>query len=237
MFSLSIDHTPWKPERVECLAEMLRELKPAPGPVWIHDTDYRGRPWEEVKEQWALSKWRWHLSTDATHHVMMSDDLSIMPGFWRAVEGMVAAAPDSAIGCMSNHPDGPSLMAKGIHWYRCCAWLVGPCIIMPRTLLAPFVDWYPRFMATLHEGPNEHEKGFYHDDSSINEWLGRLGRTSIHPLPAPIEHRLEIGRSHDANPFPAYAAESVSWRAVNPADMTDPKWWANPSSAPLLRVV
>lgn len=227
-FSLSISHTPWHPERVEALAHMRRRLEPTPGRFFIHDADYRGQPWAEVKHEWALAAWRWHLDAGESHCILMSDDLHIAPGFWDIMHAMVAEVPDQAIGCMSNHPKAPGLLAKGVHWYRTRAWLVGPCILMPRDLLSRFVRWYEAWYPGLPRGRDtEGFQEFYHDDSSINEWLSQTGRDAYHPIPAPIEHRLEIGRSGNLQPFPEYAKESVSWRSLQEVSqfMAQPEWW------------
>jgi hypothetical protein len=232
--SISIDHTPWRPERRENLKRMLEVMQRN---VTILDTDYRGKPWEDVKQAWALEKWRYHLATDATHHLMLSDDLALMPQFVQVVEAMISMAPEHAIGLMSNHPMGPRLLERGHHWYRCRSWLVGPAILMPRAWLEPFVEWYEPFMASLPPGNAYGQRGFFHDDSSINEWISRHNRTSLHPLPAPIEHQLELGRTHDSNPFPKYACEAISWRCLDYTRMLSPEWWADPDNSRLLEVV
>jgi hypothetical protein len=254
-FSVSIAHAPWKPERVECLREMLHELAPLSRgvPYLCHDTDYRGRPWAEVKVDWALKAWRWHLAHDATHCLLMSDDLALAPDFWSILEAMVSEAPHAPIGLMSNHPDGPRVFDSGQHWYRTRSWLVGPAIVIPHADLEKFVPWYERWYPTLPPGDLYGQQGFFHDDSSLNEWVSRTGRYSLHPLPAPIEHRLGLGRSHDAQPFPKHAAEWISWRRVwhaNPgretfselprivqAQMTERPFWWGEQDAPMLPVV
>jgi hypothetical protein len=252
-FSLSIDHTPWIQARRENLARMLLDLLPLSSrvPYFNHDTKYEGK-WVDVKHEWAIAKWRWHIGQDVTHCIMLSDDLAIAPHFWDIVSGMVDAAPHDAIGLMSNHPKGPSLLADGTHWYRCNSWLVGPGIIMPRNMLVQFVAWYESWYFTLPTGRDvQGYRDWYHDDSSVNEWLTRVGRWSLHPLPAPIEHQLSLGRSHDAAPFPKYAAESISWKrewhdnprtfSELPRDVAEgmraPEWWAKAGDAPMLEVV
>lgn len=205
----------------------------------VIDTDYRGKPWVEVKHLWALETWRWHLYQNRDHCLMMSDDLFIMPGFWNVLEQMVAQVAYSPIGCMSNHPKAAKLLSEGVHWYRTRAWLVGPCIIMPRTLLAEFVAWYEDWYPALPKGQDaEGYQEWYHDDSSINEWLGKTERYAYHPVPAPIEHRLELGRTHDLNPFPEDAREAVSWRRNAFGDvsgaMHSVEWWR--TDAPFLHV-
>lgn len=258
-FSLTIDHCPWIPERRANVARMLLDLLPLSNriPYWLHDVDYDGkrRGWASVKHEWALAKWRWHTCQDVTHCVMLSDDLAIMPRFWDALGEMVSAAPHDAIGLMSNHPDVPRMLDDGVHWYRCDSWLVGPAIVMPRNMLRAFVDWYERWYFDLPTGRDEEGyREWYHDDSSINEWLTKVVKLgSLHPVPAPIEHILGLGRSHDLTAFPLHAAEWASWRRVwhaNPRrdvfselgrdvaeGMREPAWWAGLDECPKLEVV
>lgn len=255
-FSLSIAHTPWIDARVTNLREMLLDLLPLSRdiPFMLHDTDYRGRAWEAVKVEWALKAWRWHLDQAVSHCVLLSDDLRVMPRFWDVLEHMVAAAPRNPLGLMSNHPEGPRLFEQGKHWYRTRAWLVGPAIVFPRDLLGHFVTWYEPWIESLPRGEDRYGfREFFHDDSSMNEWCHRNGRDALHPLPAPIEHQLYLGRSHDAKPFPRHAAEWISWKRVwhaNPARdrfsemapdvaaaMATSAFWRGADEAPGLRVV
>lgn len=256
-FSLSIAHTPWIPERRQNIARMLMDLLPLSRgiPYLQHDKDYRGAPWVDIKHLWALEAWTWHIKQGADHCVMLSDDLAIMPGFWDCLDAMVSKASNVPIGLMSNHPDGPALYEGGYHWYRCNSWLVGPAIVMPRDLLERFVSWYVDWYPKLPRGKDaEGYQEWYHDDSSLNEWISKVMRgCSLHPLPAPIEHQLRIGRSHDVNAFPKHAAEWISWKRIwhdNPrrdvfselprevADgMQSPDWWAGANASPMLEVV
>jgi hypothetical protein len=254
-FSLSIAHTPWNEVRRAHIVKMAVDLDPTPMRTFIHDEDYRGRPWGEVKHEWALKCWRWHIEAEQSHCLLLSDDLNIMPHFWDAINAMVECAPNDVMGLMSNHPRSATLWDNGYRWYRCKAWVVGPAILIPRWRLIEFVNWYHEWYPNLPDGEAYGQRGFYHDDSSINEWLGQTDGTSLHPLPAPIEHDLELGRSHDANPFPEHAAEWMSWRKVwhgNPdrsrwspidtevaARMRHAEYWrehGGPQHAPLLMV-
>ena len=253
-FSLSIDHTPWIHARRENLARMLIDLLPLSNrvPYFNHDTRYEGK-WADVKHEWALAKWRWHVKQDVTHCIMLSDDLAVAPHFWDIVGAMVDAASNVPIGLMSNHPRGPKLYEAGTHWYRCNAWLVGPGIIMPKWCLERVLEWYPSWYGALPKGRDaEGYQEWYHDDSSLNHWITHvLHGCSLHPLPAPIEHQLSLGRSHDMAPFPKYAAEAISYKRVwhdNPRTfselprevaegMRSPEWWAGANDAQMLEVV
>jgi hypothetical protein len=225
-FSLSISHTPWRPDRVVALREMMMVLTPlAHGiPFFLNDVDYRGKDWQQAKVTWALDQWRWHLSTSATHHVLMTDDLAIAPGFWMALDAMVTACPNGAIGLLSNHPAGPRLVAEGYRWYRCGCWIVGPAYVVPRETLDGFVKWYE----ALPDGPHNQEgtKAYRNDDSSLNEFLSQTRRNSYHPLPTIVEHRGDLPST--VGHGDKYSRERLSWRQVQKTydDPAEPKGFA-----------
>jgi hypothetical protein len=203
--SLSISHTPWRPERVAALRVMLGELGAPPGPFWINDRRAT-RPWQEFKTEWALEQWEWHLSTDATHHLLCTDDLHLAPCFVDCLEAMIEAAPEYVIGLLANHPKAVELFRDGWSWYRTNSWVVGPAYVLPRRFLEEFLVW----RKALPPGNNEGCADWYNDDSSINAFVTMSGRTAAHPLPTIIEHRTDVEST--VGHGDQYSRERLSWR-------------------------
>jgi hypothetical protein len=107
-FTCSIQHTPWRPDRVEAYKDMKPELMSGIRTAYqvVDDRMTHSTTWAEFKTHLAMKQWTWALDyPDATHHVFMSDDLHLAPGFWGILEAMVSAKPDAVIGLLSNHPD------------------------------------------------------------------------------------------------------------------------------------
>lgn len=213
-FSLVVNHAPWKPERVQAKGCMLLELLPLSRrvPFFLHDTDYRGRDWQDDgKVAWALAQWRWSAKQATTHHVFLTDDLALAPRWWEVLGAMVEAAPASPIGLLSNHPRAPDLIVEGWKWYATNSWLVGPAYVLPHELLVAFLAWFE----ALPDGPHtvKGTKAYANDDSSINEWITvhGPGRT-LHPLPTIIEHRTDLEST--VGHGDEYSRERVSWRRV-----------------------
>ncbi len=244
-FSLVTNNTPWRPERVKALAEMLLALAPWPGlPVMINDHDYRGTDWQVSKVQWALDQWQWSARQDVTHHVFMTDDLHIMPRFWEALRAMCSQSGDAPIGLLSNHPAAVALEAAGQHWYRTNSWLVGPCYVLPHAFLLRFLAWFE----AKPDGNEPGAKGYANDDSSINEFVSHEGGYTLHPLPTIIEHRGDIDST--VGHGDKHSRERVSWRAIQhpgPREwvrvthepvraLNEPAYWAGANQAPLLAV-
>lgn len=212
-FSLVLNHTPWRPERVAAKAAMLAELEPVKRgiPYFLNDTDFRALDWQQAKVLWALQQWRIALAANTTHHVFMTDDLHLVPGFWEVLGAMVAAHPDVPIGLLSNHPRGPDLYASGAHGYRTNSWIVGPAYVLPNPHLRAFLRWFE----TLPEGSHLTlgTRAYRNDDSSINEWNTHHGPAiAWHPLPTIIEHRIDVESTTGHGD--AYSRERISWRAT-----------------------
>jgi hypothetical protein len=250
-FSLVINHTPWVPARVEALAEMRRALATGPGfcATFINDRDWRNTDWQESKVSWALDQWRWSASQAVTHHVFMTDDLHIMPGFWRALAAMCFQSGEAPIGLLSNHPDIPDL--SGFHWYRTRSWLVGPAYVLPHAFLLRFLAWFEAKPDGHYKTPGT--KGYANDDSSINEFVSHEGGYTLHPLPTIIEHRADIGST--VGHGDRHSRERLSWRArrwTEPTEgggfvwreevgetvraLNEPAWWVGAETAPMLKV-
>lgn len=252
--SLVINHAPWEAQRVVALQRMLHGLAPVPGPLLVHETDYRGRPWQEAKVDWALAQWRWALSTGAELHLFMTDDLVVAPGFWSIFEAMREAAPERILGLLSNHPRGPDLALQGWRWYQTSSWIVGSCYALPHRDLESFVGWFE----ALPDGSGPGGKASGEDHGPLNRWLQARGACALHPLPAPVEKRddLEPAFGHHRD---AFSRERVSWRAIrsvrhlgdgkiewldapgvtDPERLRDPEFWrerGGPEPAPRLAV-
>lgn len=264
-FSLVIHHSPWREDRVVCLREMLLELTPlAQGVAFLlNDTDHRARDWQDAKVDWALDGWRWSAFAHrkaheagaprhASHHVFLTDDLRIMPGFWPALRAMVAAAPSSPIGLLCNSPKAVRLFSEGRHWYASNSWITGPAYVLPHELLVAFLAWFE----SLPDGRERGHKGYENDDSNLNEWISTRGPArTLHPLPTIVEHRGDLPST--VGHGDSTSRERVSWRAsrriltkgdgdfvwesyqatmVDPEALAEPEWWKGADDAPFVPV-
>lgn len=256
MISVAIMHKPGSGRaREESLEVMLAQLDLVAHHFrrsWCVFDDYADRPWQEFKTVIALRQWEWAASTGCDHHLFMTDDLNLCPRFPEALGALLSVAPRECIGLLSNHPRATSLAADGRRWYRCNSWIVGPAYVLPHADLVEFIAW----RKALPLGDREGCADWYNDDSSINEWITRTGRSSLHPLPTLIEHRADMASlvGHGDR----FSRERVSWRAMrtteavgdgfrwvseevayDPARLASPDFWlahGGPSEAPMLKV-
>ena len=217
--SVAVLHTPWKPERVECLSEMLKSIPTTPTRI-IRDKMPEGMAWEEFKTIIALDQWEWSAKqAGCTHHLFLTDDLHMAPDFWRILRAMVTAKPNSIIGLLSNHPKAVELAGNGDVWYRCNSWVVGPAYVVPHELLVGFLAWYKSLPDTNAPGCRR----YLNDDSAINEWNTYHGpRESWHPLPTIIEHRDDVAST--VGHGDEFSCERVSWRATREVVRVGDAW-------------
>lgn len=227
-FSLVVNHTPWRPERVAALGSMYDELLTAtlkrPGnPTLIHDVDHRGRDWQGgAKLDWQITQWTWARAQLTTHHVFLTDDLHLAPCFWRILSAMVEAHPATPIGLLANHPRAVETYDAGHHGYRTASWLVGPAYVIPHEMMAPFLGW---FLAQ----PNDRLRGpqSWNDDNAWNEFIATQWRgTTWHPLPTIVEHRGDLAST--VGHGDRYSRERISWRWRRRIQDDGERWaWAS----------
>jgi hypothetical protein len=213
--AICFNHTPWVADRAKALRGMLIEIAPlACGiPYWIHDTDYRDRPWQlGGKLAWMCAQWEWALSTTgeqahATHVMFCTDDLHLVPRFVDVVSALVEAVPDFPIGLLSNHPKAPELAAESWRVYATNSWITGPGMILPRHMLRSFYEWFSQLPMSSKLGPES-----WNEDSVINQWITSHGPgRTIHTLPGLIEHRGDLKST--VGHGDRYSRERLSWRS------------------------
>jgi hypothetical protein len=209
-FSLVVNHAPWARERLATALYLFAESIGYAKAALLHDTDYRdGGPSAKCRPVlFTVNQWNWSAQQRVTHHVFMTDDLDLAPGFWKILEAMVMAAPEDVIGLLSNHPESPRLLQEGWHWYRTNSWVVGPCYVVPHVAMVDLADWAER------RWPAETwDKLGWADDSELNHWVSTRGRKqALHPLPTPIEHKREISTWGHTGHGDDFSHERVSWR-------------------------
>lgn len=253
-FSLVLNHAPWRMDRARCASEMLQEILPLSSriPFLLNDRDFRGQDWQQAKVAWALDHWRWSVKQETDWHLFMTDDLALAPGFVDLARAIFRACDgESAIGFLANHPR-ISLATLPGRFYRTNSWIVGPCYALSHEALGAFLPYFEALPDGSHE--TEGTKAYRNDDSSVNDWITRSGRSTVHPCPTIIEHRLEVASTTGHGD--RYSLERMSWRferwvvegdggsfawAARPKNwplgaMKESGWWGDPKTAALLPV-
>ena len=240
-FSVVLNHAPWAKDRVQTCETMQRELDSMLHDVelMVHDTDYRaGGPSAKDKPvDFTLAQWRWAAKVGVTHHVFMTDDLDLAPGFLEILSAMCVAAPGRFLGLLSNHPKVPELLEAGHRWYRTNSWVVGPCYVVPHVHMVPLLAW-----AEKRGASGSVDKLGWSDDSELNEWITYAGpHEAYHPIPTPIEHKRSLSTWGHTGHGDDYSHERVSWRSdgepfpyLTAKRMRAPAYWTGAQTAPML---
>jgi hypothetical protein len=131
----------------------------------------------ERKGPWwnARRCWQYGAEQQATHHLVMQDDIIPCNEFVRGVLQVIAARPESIISLFH----GPRKAFDGS-----CRWGVsegawGQGIVMPACMVKEFLSW-----------EQEHvDPAFPHDDSRVSLFAIRTRRRVYVPFPTLLDHR------------------------------------------------
>ena len=215
--ALGLPHTPWVPERVASFVRLRESLGVSAGPSSVPWPSADVRVFDEraSNKVWPRRMWGWGLETSATHFVTLQDDTRVAPCFWPALRAMIEAKPDVPIGLSAVHPMGPEQARQGHRWYRTSSWLVGWAYVLPRAILAEFVqfvDDYPDAVAATNE------------DQLLNEWIHRTGRETWHPVPTIVDHDTSVASTY-ANDDHAHRQATVTWHGYPEAALSSADYW------------
>jgi hypothetical protein len=138
---------------------------------------------------WQNQKRSWQMYTeDATHHMVIQDDVKVCNNFIPAVLKALEANPDNAIS-WSNHATNASLAIRDDqHWitmsYGCC----GQCNTLPISMIKPFIAWE---MATFNQS-NEGKFLRSNADTRLSAFLAEQNMVTYSPVPYLVDH-VEMG--------------------------------------------
>lgn len=171
--SCAIMHTSSSVERKQSLQQVMFQL---------HSQDAINS-WVSLKVMddkfkqgvWFNAKRCWKLAGEATHHLVLQDDIVICNNFVNGVVKVIEAFPDDLISLFH----GPRKKFDGS-----CRWgksegVWGQAVVMPTGMVQEFLDW---------EKKNIHPS-FKHDDSRISLFAIKTKRRVKVPFPNLINHR------------------------------------------------
>ena len=206
-FALGIPHAKYRPERQIALGRLMDALNvhhPSQE-EWnvaahLKVFDRKCPYWE-----WSSEMWHWQLETGASHCLTLQDDVMPMAGFWGVVEAMVTAVPDQVLALETVHPAAMHYAREGIgHWLRSWDGLIGVQYVIPRALMAEFLDWRTWNL-------RRDAVCYITEDALLDCWLIDTGRRAWHPVPAIASHDVGIpstNQGFDKHPF---RNVSVKW--------------------------
>ena len=173
--SASIMHTSSSIERRQSLQDLYSHLY-AQGvdkhwlDVKVKDDSMRNGAWWNAKRCWEEG-----VKSEATHFILMQDDILICNNFVKGVKSVIAAFPNEIISLFH----GPRKGFDGSARWGQSEGVWGQGIVMPVPMINEFLQW---------ERENIHPS-FPHDDSRVSLFALKTRRRCFVPFPNLIDHR------------------------------------------------
>lgn len=125
--------------------------------------------WPTVRRAWVNG-----LSTGGTHHLVLTDDLTLPRGFWLAVNKAITLFPESPLSLFTVMKGAAA--SQG-HW--CVSWgFTGAANILPTHMIGPFLQWEERNVRS----------GCPHDDIRLTAWAMEQRIPVLTPVPCVVNH-------------------------------------------------
>ena len=212
MFSVSLSHTPWIPERIPHAKALQADIKrpvvlcteKAPNHVWS------AHMWEDAAE------------TKQPYHLFIQDDVLIAPDFEQCLEAMLTGMPPKLLGLETAHPAARTLMRRGEAWCSTTDGLIGVAYVIEHNTLVDFLEWRQHALA-----PKAVEK--ITEDTLINLYGVSKGIHILHPVPTIIDHDVEVkstyGNDHHKYRRPSVTWQDMQWIGMQEEWLKDPDYW------------
>lgn len=163
IISADVVHAPWD----ELRAENIQHYD-IPGLNVVPDTERQGC-WPTVRRAWE--------NASGTHHLVLTDDLTLPKGFWAALNQAVTLFPDNPISLFTIKKGASFALSQGCHW--CISWgCTGAANVLPTKLIESFLEWNDKHV----------KEGCPYDDGRLTAWATHTGIGILSPVPCLVEH-------------------------------------------------
>jgi hypothetical protein len=177
--SFAITHMNTRPDRRRMVADMLHKMG---GPSVI---DREAARWQITRDTgkglWA-NHWRsWAsgmLATNATHHMVMEDDLILCNDFLAGVKEALSWAPHGPVSLYANRAIMAECRARGSSWAEIVDGCWGQALIMPTDQVVEFIRWDREFL----------KASAYAYDSRLAIWSMYTNKSVWCTAPSLVEH-------------------------------------------------
>jgi len=171
-FSISIQHTPRFEDRRRWVRDMVSQLR-------YEKPDIQLKLVKDVKGEgcWPTYKRALLSAGDASHHIVLQDDLSLCFDFVNSVKEVISVRPDSLIALYANTNAVQRARIRRERWVEKPG-LCGPAMIWPRSWINEFLKWEDR-----HIDPR-----FPWDTVRVSMWLIKTSRRVFATVPSLTQH-------------------------------------------------
>ncbi|HWO00090.1 MAG TPA: hypothetical protein VNS63_12570 [Blastocatellia bacterium] len=170
--SIAIQHTPSRPDRRKWVQAMIQQLRSEDASVpiaLIQDAQLEGC--------WPTYRRALEAAGDASHHLVLQDDLGLCRDFIQSVKEVIRARPTNLIALYSNAGSVFTARDRGESWVE-KAGACGPSVIWPRELIAEFLQWQD-----IHI-----DRSFAFDTVRVSMWLIKTSKKAFTTVPSLTQH-------------------------------------------------
>ena len=170
--SLAVMHAAFDPRRKSMLTELLPRLAGDWGSVSVIEDHDRVGPWPTARRAWLSA------APDATHHVVVQDDVLPCERFFEHMRAALAAAPDSMVCAYSNNrlAQAPEVATSSWVYIPDNAW--GQCLAMPSSRARHYVEWCDQVVPASYP----------HDDGRFHLYACSQGLPVLCTQPSLVDH-------------------------------------------------
>jgi hypothetical protein len=248
--SIAFIHAPQRPERVESLARIKKQLGlednaaalPA-GIVSVTTIAERGAEVPEYARKddpsmpthlavpnhvWAQKFYAWAQEQSADDILMLQDDVILPDNFLAILKAVRQGVGEGeTLSLFTIGAWAKSLYDKGARLVSTADWMPGPCRLVSRARLAEHFRW-------IHEGVRLGCKEAINEDTLLGLSHAAHGWRIYNPLPAIADHDATLASNY-GNGKAAHNKASFSWTSLTPdeqAALADPAYWVRKNPIP-----
>lgn len=169
---IAIQHTPSRADRrkwVQAMLEQLRSENPNIPIAIIEDTQLEGC--------WPTYRRALEAAGDASHHLVLQDDLGLCRDFIRSVEEVIRARPKNLIALYTNAKSVLTARCRGESWVEKSG-VSGPSVIWPNDLIGEFLQWQDTHI----------DRNFQWDTVRVSMWLIKTSKRAFATVPSLTQH-------------------------------------------------
>ena len=170
--SIAIQHTPHREDRrqwARAIIEQLQNENPDVPIAVIEDTQCEGC--------WPTYRRALEAAVDASHHVVLQDDLGLCRDFIRSVKEVIRVRPENLIALYTNATSVLTARERGESWIE-KAGVSGPAVVWPSGLIGEFLQWQDRHI----------DSSFEFDTVRVSMWLIKTSKRAFATVPSLTEH-------------------------------------------------
>jgi len=207
--SCAIMHASFSAERRQSVQQLQYQLfeqdaKKHWESIKIVEDGYKQGAWWTAKRCWENGS-----LSNATHHILMQDDIVICNDFVNGVKDVIAAYSNDIISLFH----GPRKAFDGSSRWGLSEGVWGQAIVMPVPMVKEFLEWEKRNI----------DPSFPHDDSRVSLFAIKTKRYVKVPFPNLVNHRDTEVKSVMGNRWikPRVSSDFLGSRSPKDFDWTD----------------